>query len=847
MSKTIGVILSLKNALSEQIKPAIASLKEAEKQSEQAKEQLEVYKQAVEQAKANIAQYVTELENLKKNVVEQNREYQRAKANIDSLKNSNIELQNEITKQAMELDRLGQEYGSNSKEYKNAAKQLQALRQQHRNNNTSIKEQTENLNRLEETIIQNSDAVNDMKAQEKALKEALEQAEKSMAEQRSEALKLGRNIREIEKEVESSKETFKEWSKSIGSSIDGAIKSALKWGAATATLVGGAAFTTGLQTSINLEAYRTMLETATKDFEKTNKLMRNAEQLSISTPFSPEEVIQATATLESYGIDSEKWLSMIADAAGATNTTMEQATEAVKDILSKNEFESMENLGISKEMIIEAAEKKYGKNKVFNKQGQVRDKQEEKLQIVLEEIMISKFDGGAEKLSQTVRGLWSTITGSVNMGLAKILGMENGLIKTGSILDIIKNKMQLISEVLLKWESDGTLDKVAKEVTIVFTEIANSVINTYNFIKENHEVIIALTKFLGIIYILTKGIFALKAAFEAYQIAVTALSNIGFLVTIFTKLKLAIASFNLMLASTPVGWVTAAIGAIAFALYMLIFEFDKVKSFVGSLWDSLKSFADNMPGWASIIVGAFMPVITIIKGVGKVWEWTKSLFSSESIRASIENIWNSFKSFADNMPGWASIIVGAFMPVITIIKGVGKVWEWTKSLFSSESIRASIENIWNSFKSFSDNISKWVGIIVESFNPIITVIKGLGLDKMWEWTKNLFTDEDIEKNIEVTEKTKKDIQELVKPQAENKIPSQNKVFEESFAKVEAPQSLNSVKSNAITRATINNPRPAITNSNNIYIQGDIYGYDEFKEKVAGVIVDISKNNMANVT
>ena len=733
MSKTIGVILSLKNALSEQIKPAIASLKEAEKQSEQAKEQLEVYKQAVEQAKANIAQYVTELENLKKSVVEQNREYQRAKANIDSLKNSNIELQNEITRQTMELDKLGQEYGSNSKEYKNAAKQLQALRQQHRNNNTSIKEQTENLNRLEETIIQNSDAVNDMKSQEKALKEALEQAEKSMTEQRSEVLKLGRSIREIEKDVESSKETFKEWSKDVGSSIDGAIKSALKWGAATTTLVGGAAFTTGLQTSINLEAYRTMLETATKDFEKTNKLMENAELLSISTPFSPEEVIQATATLESYGINSEKWLAMIADAAGATNTTMEQATEAVKDILSKNEFESMENLGVSKEMIIEAAEKKYGKNKVFNKQGQVKD--QEKLQIVLEEIMVSKFDGGAEKLSQTVRGLWSTITGSVNMGLAKILGMENGLIKTGSILDIIKQKMALLRDILIKWEEDGTLDNLAKEFTIVFTEIVNSVMSAYNFIKENHEIIIALTKFLGVIYVLTKGIFALKAAFEAYQIAVTALSNIGFLITIFTKLKLTIASFNLMLASTPAGWVTAAIGAIAFALYMLIFEFDRVKSFVGSLWESLKSFADNMPWWANIIVGAFMPIITIIKGLGKVWEWAK----------------------------------------------------------------------------------------------------------------NLFSDEDIEKNIEVTEKTKEDLQELAKPQIENKIPSQNKVFEESFAKVEAPQSLNSVKSNAITRATINNPRPAVTNSNNIYIQGDIYGYDEFKEKVAGVIVDISKNNMANVT
>lgn len=737
MSKTIGVILSLKNALSEQIKPAIASLKEAEKQSEQAKEQLEVYKQAVEQAKANIAQYVTELENLKKSVVEQNREYQQAKANIDSLKTSNIELQNEITKQAMELDRLGQEYGSNSKEYKNAAKQLQALRQQHRNNNTSIKEQTENLNRLEETIIQNSDAVNDMKAQEKALKEALEQAEQAANEQRKEILKLGNSFKQIEKEVEESKKTFKEWGRTVGSSIDEAVKSALKWGASIIGLTGGlgagGAIKMGMETSINLEAYRTMLDTATKNFEKTNKLMRNAEKLSISTPFDPEEVIQATAVLETYGIDSEKWLSLIADAAGATNTTMEQATEGVKDILSKNEFETMENLGISKEMLIEAAEKKYGKNKVFNKQGQVKD--QEKLQIVLEEIMVSKFDGGAEKLSQTVKGLWSTITGSVNMGLAKILGMENGLIKTGSILDIIKNKMQLISETLLKWESDGTLDKVAKEVTVVFTEIANSVMSAYNFIKENHEVIIALTKFLGIIYILTKGIFALKAAFEAYQIAVTALSSIGFLVSIFTKLKLAIGAFNLMLASTPAGWVVAAIGAIAFALYMLIFEFDKVKTFVGGLWESLKSFADNMPWWASIIVGAFMPVITIIKGLGKVWEWAKSLFN----------------------------------------------------------------------------------------------------------------DEDIEKNIEVTEKTKEDIQELAKPQVENKIPSQSKIFEESFAKVEAPQSLNSVKANAINKATVTNSRPAVTNSNNIYIQGDIYGYDEFKEKVAGVIVDISKNNMANVT
>lgn len=757
MSKTIGVILSLKNTLSEQIKPAIASLKEAEKQSEQAKEQLEVYKQAVEQAKANIAQYVTELENLKKSVVEQNREYQQAKANIDSLKNSNIELQAEISRQAMELDKLGQEYRSTSTEYKNAAKQLQALRQQYRNNNTSIKEQTENLDRLEETIIQNSDAVNDMKAQEKALKEALEQAEQAANEQRKEILKLGNSFKQIEKEVEESKKTFKEWSRTVGSSIDEAVKSALKWGASIIGLTGGlgagGAIKMGMETSINLEAYRTMLDTATKNFEKTNKLMRNAEKLSISTPFNPEEVIQATATLESYGIDSERWLSLIADAAGATNTTMEQATEAVKDILSKNEFETMENLGISKEMIIAAAEKKYGKNKVFNKQGQVKDKQEEKLKIVLEEIMVSKFDGGAEKLSQTVKGLWSTITGSINMGLAKILGMENGLIKTGSILDIIKNKMQLISEVLLKWESEGTLDRVAKEVTVVFTEITNSVMNAYNFIKENHEVILALTKFLGIIYVLTKGFFALKAAFEAYQIAVTALSSIGFLVSIFSKLKLAIIGVNLALTATPVGFILKVIALVILGIGFLIQNFETIKKVATNFFNSFDSWFEKMPFLIKLLASPFKIIIESIKLVVKTLE------------------------------------------------GAGKV-----------------------FNFFKDTISF------------------------------LFGSEEGKKEIEVIETTEKDLKENVQQNVltnmEKKSQSPynfNKKFEQKIEKESIPISLNKTKANAINNANVTKAIQPTLRPIQVYIQGDIYGYDEFDEKVAGVLVNIIKNKMANVT
>ena len=634
MSKTIGVILSLKNSLSEQIKPAIVSLKQAKEQVLANESQLELLKTAVNQAKANISGYEKELEKLTQTTIEQNDQYKMAKSQIDSLKNSNKQLQDEIVKQSMELQNLGQTYGANSEQYINAARTLDAIRRQYKNNNIAIKEQSNNLEELKLNIIENSDAVKTFKSKETVLKEALEQAKDSVRKQEKEILTLGKTLKKTGQDVEKSKKKFKEWANSVGKSIDSAVKSAIKWGTATASLVGGVAVKKGLETSINLESYRTMLQTATKDFKKTTELMKQAEKLSISTPFDPEEVIQATATLESYNLSSEQWLSKIADAAGATNRTMEQATEAVKNILVKNEFESMENFGITKQMLIDVAEKKYGKNRVFNKKGQVKD--QEKLEIVLQEIMTSKFDGGAEKLSKTVKGLWSTITGSINMGLAKILGMENGLIKSGSILDIMRQKMKLIIDIISKWEEDGTLDKITQEVSIAFTEIVTSIVKAYNFIKDNHEAIKALLELFGFIYILTKAIFAAKAAFEAYQIAVTALSSIGFLVPLFTKIKFAIAGVNSMLAVTPVGWVTAAIAAIAFALYMLIFEFDTVKSFVSKLWNSLVEFANGMPDWAKTIVAAFSPVVAVIKGLGKVWSWVISLFDNDDIKKDIE-------------------------------------------------------------------------------------------------------------------------------------------------------------------------------------------------------------------
>ena len=46
---------------------------------------------------------------------------------------------------------------------------------------------------------------------------------------------------------------------------------------------------------------------------------------------------------------------------------------------------------------------------VFNTQGQVKDRA--KLMDTLQEMMQDKYSGGAEKLSKTTKGMWSTVTG----------------------------------------------------------------------------------------------------------------------------------------------------------------------------------------------------------------------------------------------------------------------------------------------------------------------------------------------------------------------------------------------------------------------------------------------------
>lgn len=610
MAKVINTILSITDNISKSIQPAINSVNTAKKQIVALKDQIKEHDLAVDAAKENIKQIATQMEEAKKMILENNTAYKEAVTGIKNFKEANIEIEKSIKDHQNELLDLAKQYGANSEQYKMAQRELQALKQQRRNNITAIKDQSENLKKMAEDLIENSDEIKNLKQEEEKQKKAMKETSDAAREKRKRISELSRGMVENTEKIKESRAKIKEWGKSFIATIDSAVKRAAQFTVAIASLAMGV----GLNTSFNLEAYRTQLETAVKDTERTTELIKKAQTLSITTPFTPEEAIKATATLEAYKIDSEKWLSKIADAAGATNKEMEQATAAVKDILSKNEFQGMEEFGISKEMLIEAAQLKYGKNKVFKKNGEVKD--QEKLEIVLEEVMTSKFDGGADKLSKTIKGLWSTITGSISMGLAQILGMENGLIKTGSVLDLLREKMKLVADTLVRWQSDGTINKIAQDFTVVFNKIIELGTKAYNFLKENKEVIGSFLKATAGIYMVVKALMILSGVISA---------------------------INIILAASPLTWIIAAVLAVIGVLYLLTFHFDLVKAFVIKCWTAFNEFTDNMPLWAEILLLPLKPLIILIKTFGKLIEiaskavgWIKNLFKDEDVQKTVE-------------------------------------------------------------------------------------------------------------------------------------------------------------------------------------------------------------------
>ncbi len=537
---------------------------------------------------------------------------------INNLKAANAKATEGLKKQQAAMKTLTSSRNANSKAIERAYGQLNKYTsktglsaKQTESNNKKIREARERIAGLKKTQGDLNKSMEQARKSMEKYSESIRSNDKGISSLNKKLagynLKIKNNVK-IQKEAQSA---IDRWGKAAVKSIDKVIARTVKMGLAFGTAIAAFGIKTGFSEATNMEGYRVQIETAVKDTEKAGRLMAEAVSFANSTPFETGSVVEATAKMEAYGISSKRWLADVADMAGATNKSIDQATEAMADAVM-GEWERLKEFGIKKEMLVAAAAKKYGDDVVFNKKGQVTD--QIKMQEILQETMQKKFKGGAKALSKTYKGLWSTITGVTKSSLSAIVGMQaDGTIRQGSMYMKLKEKMQEVVDVLLKWQSDGTITRISDNVTKSVTSMINTIKTLVNFVNEYKGAIVIIGTLVSSIYLAIK-------AYTAY---------IGILKIVTTIQTI----LNGTMVLNPIGLMVAAVVGLIAVCVILYKTWDIVVESIKNTWNWLKNlittFVDitlEITGFKTVIEGVIGIFKTLSGAAGSAFDKVKSLF-----------------------------------------------------------------------------------------------------------------------------------------------------------------------------------------------------------------------------
>ena len=393
-------------------------------------------------------------------------------------------------------------------------------------------------------------------------------------------IRAARNTQGVSREMQSATRSVVAFKNKAVSSVTSAAKSMVKLGTATAGVAATLAAKTGLSEAMDLEGYRLQLETATKDTQKASEIMQYAINLANKTPFEGGELVEGASKFEAMGMAAQKWLPLAGDMAAATNKSFDQATEALIDA-QNGELERLKEFGITKAKILEQGEKMFAGVQLVNNKGQIVN--QEKFNEALVALMQDRFAGGMEKQATTMKGLWSTVTGVTKSALATITGITtDGSIRSGSALDLLKGKVQLLAGKLEQWQQDGTLNRIAQQFDQGLARAAELAGQAFSWVTANGDTIRRWIVGLGSALAMVKILQFASGVLQAVKT-----------VSLFAK------TVGLIVAANPI---VAGIGLAIVVGSLLIANWDTVKAKASELWERAK---ETFVGIKDSIVGAF--------------------------------------------------------------------------------------------------------------------------------------------------------------------------------------------------------------------------------------------------
>ena len=159
---------------------------------------------------------------------------------------------------------------------------------------------------------------------------------------------------------------------------------------------------------------------------------------------------------------------------------------------------------------------------------------------------------------------------------------SDGSIRSGSALEMLKGKVEMLAGKLQQWQQDGTLDRLAQKLDKGLATAAKTVGKAFQWVQDNGDTVKRWIVGLG------SALAAVKVMLFASDV-ITAVKN----VSLFAK------TVGALVAAHPI---VLAIGAAIAAGALLIANWDKVKSWAANIRDQ---FAASFGGIKDSIVGAF--------------------------------------------------------------------------------------------------------------------------------------------------------------------------------------------------------------------------------------------------
>lgn len=890
--KVINTILALKDNLSGPLK-AVSKVTEITNENlERVKEQVRRYEKTIASASKNVDLAKGTIARLSKEYSDNSKQIEKVKNETEKYDNliasassksqsyrkslddtkaklEGLESAQKATEKALEsaqkagdkvsMSKLSKEYSTNAKEIEKTKNSLDKYTQQSKMAEQKLVSYAQRLEESRSKLKALEKAQGDNTKEVETARKVITDYEKVISKQSEQLNKAKTKMREYSKSVadatkraEEGKKKVEEWGKSAEKAMDTIVKRAAQATIAIASVVGAFAIKEGFGEAMNLEGYKMQLETAVKDTEKAGRLMARAIKFANSTPFETGEVVEATAKMEAYGISSERWLKDVADMAGATNKSIDQATEAMADAVM-GEWERLKEFGIKKEQLIAAAAEKYGKNIVFNKKGQVIA--EEKMQTVLQEVMQKKFAGGAEKQAKTAKGLWSTVTGVTKSSLAKIVGMtDEGTVRQGSLYEKLKNQLERVVAVLDKWQQDGTIDEIAEKVTKAVEDMITFFSNLFEFVNKHRTLIETMLVFVSSVYLATKAIKVARDAMDGLRYVMLVLNG--------------------TVALNPMTILALKIGAVIAICYLLWKNLDVVIATFKKVFAWIKNILDSLGPFGFALAALLGPVGLVISGVLFLiqhFETVKSLIMAipgalSILTKFIVDCYNSFMS-------WAGSLIEAFLSLDMVKTAIGVVVSIGETLSSwFGTVIGVIGQFYGWIKSILDMLGPFGFAFTALLGPIGLVVSGiLGLiqhfdklreagEKVWGFVKKIFGADDAEIKATTEQNSNSKVTEEKIQSVENSKP---KITEEQIQSIKDsnPKGIGAKKLPDI-KVSEKKSDPYFGEDKRftqgkesskkqetkieVIIQGDIYGMDDFNEKVAEAVVKMVEQNKANV-